>query len=59
MTSTSILGLCPDCPGVSAARDLVFADGLLLNAWYALLPFAASGIIVHLLVRRLSRRGAR
>ena len=46
---------CPDCPASRAARDLFVSDGLLTNAWYAVLPFLVTGLVVRAVVRRVDR----
>jgi hypothetical protein len=49
--------MCPACPPVLEARALVFSDGFLINATYALLPFVVVGIVMHQFVKRLDRGG--
>jgi hypothetical protein len=59
MTAHAFVSLCPSCATALAARDLVFSETFWVNIWYAVLPFAAAGVVVRAFVRRLDPRGAR
>lgn len=47
------IAACPDCPPAREARAQVVADGMWLNALYAVLPFVLVLIVVRWFVGRI------
>jgi hypothetical protein len=49
------LVLCPDCPPVRTAREMVLAESFWLNALYMVLPFVAVVLALVVVAVRLDR----
>ena len=47
--------LCPDCPPVRTAREMVLAESFWLNALYMVLPFVAVVLALVALAVHLDR----
>lgn len=54
-TRDVVAAICPDCVVGREAREMLFSNALLTNAWYAILPFVVALLVVCWFVRRLDQ----